>query len=89
MFADLGHFTMKSIQVQWPDFSFFSFAGEMFHWTGLCLIPCFVLQIAFTALVFPSLLAAYMGQAAFLMKNHTDLDAQYTFYRSIPSMRPF
>ncbi|CAK9876264.1 unnamed protein product [Sphagnum jensenii] len=54
MFADLGHFTMKSI------------------------------QIAFTALVFPSLLAAYMGQAAFLMKNHTDLDAQYTFYRSIP-----
>jgi hypothetical protein len=23
MFADLGHFTMKSIQVQWPDFSFF------------------------------------------------------------------
>jgi len=61
----------------------------MFHWTGLCLIPCFVLQIAFTALVFPSLLAAYMGQAAFLMKNHTDLDAQYTFYRSIPSMRPF
>jgi hypothetical protein len=24
MFADLGHFTMKSIQVQSPDFSFFS-----------------------------------------------------------------
>jgi len=54
MFADLGHFTVKSM------------------------------QIAFTFLVFPALLCAYIGQAAFLMKNQTEEDVGYTFYRSIP-----
>ncbi|KAE9613393.1 putative potassium transporter [Lupinus albus] len=39
MFADLGHFSVKAI------------------------------QIAFTFVVFPCLLLAYMGQAAYLMKN--------------------
>lgn len=55
MFADLGHFTVKSMQV------------------------------AFTFLVFPSLLCAYIGQASFLMKNQLDDDVAYTFYRSVPS----
>ncbi|KAL5063183.1 hypothetical protein RYX36_024920 [Vicia faba] len=52
MFADLGHFTVPSI------------------------------QIAFTFVVFPCLLLAYMGQAAFLMKN----PALYSsvFYKSVP-----
>lgn len=54
MFADLGHFTVKSMQV------------------------------AFTFLVFPSLLCAYIGQASFLMKNQLDDDVAYTFYRSVP-----
>ncbi|KAK7307213.1 hypothetical protein VNO77_40073 [Canavalia gladiata] len=52
MFADLGHFSVKAI------------------------------QIAFTCLVFPCLLLAYMGQAAYLIKN----PASYSniFYASVP-----
>ncbi|KAL7609229.1 hypothetical protein Lser_V15G11449 [Lactuca serriola] len=52
MFADLGHFTVPSI------------------------------QIAFSFVVFPCLLLAYMGQAAYLMK-HPDSAARI-FYDSIP-----
>ncbi|TVU09378.1 hypothetical protein EJB05_42849 [Eragrostis curvula] len=52
MFADLGHFSVKSIQV------------------------------AFTAVVFPCLLIAYMGQAAYLMKN--PLSVERIFYDSVP-----
>ncbi|XP_028557024.1 probable potassium transporter 13 [Dendrobium catenatum] len=40
------------------------------------------LRIAFSALVFPSLLLAYMGEAAFLSKHKED--SQLSFYRSIP-----
>ncbi|KAJ1289511.1 hypothetical protein BS78_02G170000 [Paspalum vaginatum] len=54
MFADLGHFSVKSIQV------------------------------AFTAVVFPCLLLAYMGQAAFLMKN--PLAVERVFYDSVPGV---
>ncbi|KAJ4758599.1 Potassium transporter [Rhynchospora pubera] len=54
MFADLGHFSVKSI------------------------------QIAFTFVVFPCLLLAYMGQAAYLMKN--PLSAERIFYDSVPSV---
>lgn len=54
MFADLGHFSVKSIQV------------------------------AFTAVVFPCLLIAYMGQAAFLMKN--PLVVERIFYDSVPGV---
>ncbi|XP_020264468.1 LOW QUALITY PROTEIN: potassium transporter 23-like [Asparagus officinalis] len=54
MFADLGHFTVKSI------------------------------QIAFTFVVFPCLLLAYLGQAAFLMKN-PDL-VERVFYDSVPDI---
>ncbi|KAJ7294197.1 hypothetical protein O6H91_Y539300 [Diphasiastrum complanatum] len=52
MFADLGHFSVRSI------------------------------QIAFTSLVYPSLLGAYIGQAAYLLKNPEHVDQ--TFYKSIP-----
>ncbi|CAA3030909.1 potassium transporter 12 isoform X1 [Olea europaea subsp. europaea] len=52
MFADLGHFSVPSI------------------------------QIAFTIVVFPCLLLAYMGQAAYLMK-HPD-SASNIFYESVP-----
>ncbi|KAK4429855.1 Potassium transporter 6 [Sesamum alatum] len=52
MFADLGHFSVPSI------------------------------QIAFTTVVFPCLLLAYMGQAAYLIKNpHA---ASSIFYDSVP-----
>eukprot|EP00249_Psilotum_nudum_P017841 c26519_g1_i2 orf=650-2047(+) len=39
-------------------------------------------QVAFTFLVFPCLLATYMGQAAYLMKHHNQVYA--AFYKSIP-----
>uniref|UniRef100_A0AAU7BP87 Potassium transporter n=1 Tax=Persea americana var. drymifolia TaxID=580376 RepID=A0AAU7BP87_PERAE len=54
MFADLGHFSVISI------------------------------QIAFTFVVFPCLLLAYMGQAAFLMK-HPD-KVERVFYDSVPGI---
>ncbi|KAK1311356.1 putative potassium transporter 12 [Acorus calamus] len=54
MFADLGHFSVQSI------------------------------QIAFTSVVFPCLLLAYMGQAAFLMKNPASVER--IFYDSVPGI---
>ncbi|KAG9448723.1 hypothetical protein H6P81_008688 [Aristolochia fimbriata] len=52
MFADLGHFSVRSI------------------------------QIAFTCIVFPCLLLAYLGQAAFLMKKPSSFER--VFYDSVP-----
>ncbi|KAK6160177.1 hypothetical protein DH2020_003558 [Rehmannia glutinosa] len=52
MFADLGHFSVPSI------------------------------QIAFTTVVFPCLLLAYMGQAAYLIKHPHSADK--IFYDSVP-----
>nr|GMD13376.1 putative potassium transporter 12 isoform X1 [Ipomoea batatas] len=52
MFADLGHFSVRSI------------------------------QIAFTGVVFPCLLLAYLGQAAYLMKHPNS--ASTVFYSSVP-----
>ncbi|KAK2354879.1 potassium transporter [Trifolium repens] len=40
------------------------------------------IQIAFTCVVFPCLLLAYMGQAAFLMKNPASYSS--VFYKSVP-----
>ena len=43
------------------------------------------LQIAFTAVVYPSLILAYMGQAAYLSKHHDVAhDYHFTFYLSVP-----
>ncbi|XP_074289097.1 putative potassium transporter 12 [Silene latifolia] len=52
MFADLGHFSVRSI------------------------------QIAFTSVVFPCLLLAYMGQGAYLIKYPTSADR--IFYSCVP-----
>ncbi|KAL8534976.1 hypothetical protein ACS0TY_010849 [Phlomoides rotata] len=52
MFADLGHFNVRAV------------------------------QISFSGLVFPSLLAAYAGQAAYLTKFQDHIG--HTFYDSIP-----
>lgn len=52
MFADLGHFNLRAI------------------------------QISFSSIVFPALLAAYSGQAAYLTKFKDDVSD--TFYKSIP-----
>ncbi|XP_023918359.2 putative potassium transporter 12 [Quercus suber] len=52
MFADLGHFSVRAI------------------------------QIAFTCVVFPCLLLAYMGQAAYVMKSPKSVGS--IFYASVP-----
>ncbi|MCL7040776.1 hypothetical protein MKW94_020674, partial [Papaver nudicaule] len=48
----------------------------------LAHFPVSAVQVAFTMLVFPCLLLAYTGQAAYIIKNQDHvIDA---FYRSIP-----
>ncbi|CAN1166409.1 Potassium transporter 11 [Linum perenne] len=68
---------------------FLSLGGIMLSITGtealfadLAHFPVAAIQLAFTVVVFPCLLLAYSGQAAYLMKNQEHVvDA---FYRSIP-----
>lgn len=44
-----------------------------------------LLQIAFTSVVYPSLIFAYMGQAAYLSKHHNIAqDYHFGFYESVP-----
>nr|QAU20959.1 K transporter protein [Fragaria vesca subsp. vesca] len=43
------------------------------------------IKLAFTCLVYPSLVLSYMGEAAFLSKHHEDI--QRSFYRSIPGKK--
>ncbi|GAB2298107.1 peroxysomal 3-ketoacyl-CoA thiolase A (THIL) [Dionaea muscipula] len=59
-----------------------SITGTEALFADLGHFPVLAIQIAFTAVVFPCLLLAYCGQAAYIVKN-TDhvVDA---FYRSIP-----
>ncbi|CAK7330535.1 unnamed protein product [Dovyalis caffra] len=40
------------------------------------------IKVAFTCLVYPCLILAYMGEAAFLSKHHEDI--QRSFYKAIP-----
>nr|XP_011460499.1 PREDICTED: potassium transporter 10-like isoform X2 [Fragaria vesca subsp. vesca] len=44
--------------------------------------PVLSIQIAFTVVVFPCLLLAYCGQAAYLMKNSNNV--AFAFYQSVP-----
>lgn len=45
------------------------------------------LQIAFTSFVYPSLILAYMGQAAYLSQHH-GMENQVGFYVSVPGKNP-
>ncbi|KAL0911404.1 hypothetical protein M5K25_019543 [Dendrobium thyrsiflorum] len=71
--------------------SWASLGGIMLSITGiealfadLCHFPVLAVQLAFTLLVFPCLLLAYSGQAAYIMQNPGHVaDA---FYRSIPDI---
>ncbi|XP_042498356.1 potassium transporter 11-like isoform X3 [Macadamia integrifolia] len=59
-----------------------SITGTEALFADLGHFPVLAVQIAFTVVVFPSLLLAYSGQAAYLMKHQDHVvDA---FYRSIP-----
>ncbi|XP_031271892.1 potassium transporter 1 isoform X2 [Pistacia vera] len=50
--------------------------ADLGHFTSLSI------KVAFTCLVYPSLILAYMGEAAFLSKHHEDI--QRSFYKAIP-----
>ncbi|CAN6269250.1 unnamed protein product [Urochloa humidicola] len=74
---------------RWNSDIWTSLGGVMLSVTGtealyadLCHFPVLAIQIAFTLIVFPCLLLAYTGQAAYIIshKQHV-VDA---FYRSIP-----
>ncbi|PIN00251.1 hypothetical protein CDL12_27249 [Handroanthus impetiginosus] len=59
-----------------------SITGTEALFADLAHFPVSAVQLAFTVVVFPCLLLAYSGQAAFLMENREHvIDA---FYRSIP-----
>lgn len=58
------------------------YSGTEALFADLAHFPVLAIQIAFTLIVFPALLLAYTGQAAYIMKNKGHVvDA---FYRSIP-----
>ncbi|KAL5577434.1 hypothetical protein UlMin_019133 [Ulmus minor] len=60
-----------------------SITGTEALFADLAHFPLLAVQIAFIVVVFPCLLLAYSGQAAYLMQNHEHVvDA---FYRSIPA----
>ncbi|CBI15926.3 unnamed protein product, partial [Vitis vinifera] len=50
--------------------------ADLGHFSALSI------KIAFTVLVYPSLILAYMGEAAYLSRHHEDL--QRSFYKAIP-----
>lgn len=87
MFADLGHFSVKSIQVHSAvgNLHLYRFSLTKASYYNLTT----PVQIAFTCVVFPCLLLAYMGQAAYLMQ-HPDA-ASRIFYNSVPGdiFRPY
>ncbi|CAN0874994.1 Potassium transporter 7 [Linum grandiflorum] len=75
MFADLCYFSVRSIQS--CSCSFVSFGSNPFN-SGQ-------LQLTFVLLVLPCLLLGYLGQAAYLMQNHTEVLAEQAFFSAVPS----
>ncbi|KAF9686000.1 hypothetical protein SADUNF_Sadunf03G0113000 [Salix dunnii] len=80
MFADLGHFSQLSIRVMYIDF----FTPSIHFPFDLLFLFYLQEQIAFTTIIYPSLILAYMGEAAYLSKHKEDL--QGSFYRAIPGL---
>lgn len=67
--------------MRWPNLFYNSIL------VALTIIVYIQLQIAFTFLVYPALILAYMGQAAYLSMHH-DASSQISFYVSVPGI-PF
>ena len=84
LFADLGHFSYRSIQVKTKKVKILE--TSIIH---LCLEMYWQRtvdsgQVAFTALVYPCLILTYIGQAAYLMGHMSDVSDP--FYSSLPRM---
>lgn len=76
---------IKCMTVFWTSYDFFLIiTGTEALFADLAHFPVSAIQLAFTIVVFPCLLLAYSGQAAYLMQNSDHvMDA---FYRSIPGL---
>lgn len=85
MFADLGHFSKKGIQViyfhQHYTATLRSSPCELFMlWSVELCVFCF--QIAFLSSIYPSLVLTYAGQTAYLINNVNDFSDG--FYKFVP-----
>ncbi|KAJ4836796.1 3-ketoacyl-CoA thiolase with broad chain length specificity [Turnera subulata] len=56
--------------------------ADLGHFSAASIKLESTVQVAFTFLVYPCLILAYMGEAAFLSKHHEDI--QRSFYKAIP-----
>nr|KYP50531.1 Potassium transporter 8 [Cajanus cajan] len=95
MYADLGHFSQLSIKnlmvtflliLKTVDFILLMHIICRIHGYN-ALVDDYLIgsQIAFTFLVYPSLILAYMGQAAYLSRHHSlESDYRIGFYVSVP-----
>ncbi|WOL17708.1 putative potassium transporter 11 [Canna indica] len=61
-----------------------SITGTEALFADLCHFPVLAVQIAFTLIVFPCLLLAYTGQAAYIVQHKEHASLSDVFYRSIP-----
>lgn len=64
-----------------------SITGTEALYADIAYFPLLAIQLAFTFFVFPCLLLAYCGQAAYLVNNKDHY--QDAFYASIPGLFPF
>lgn len=80
MFADLGHFNRRSIQVKNHSHC------VTYIYLCICMKCLFshpvYMQIAFLCTIYPSLVLTYAGQTAYLIRNPYDHDDG--FYKFIP-----
>ena len=81
LFADLGHFSRPSIQVNICIYHAISLVSIYFR--KLALSHFSSQQIAFFLTIYPSLVLTYAGQTAYLIKNPNDHDDG--FYKFIPT----
>ncbi|KAF2309186.1 hypothetical protein GH714_001114 [Hevea brasiliensis] len=59
--------------------------GSEAMFADLCYFSVRSIQLTFVFLVLPCLLLGYLGQAAYLMENHTGDVAEQAFFSSVPS----
>ncbi|CAN1813146.1 Potassium transporter 7 [Linum perenne] len=59
--------------------------GSEAMFADLCYFSVRSIQLTFVLLVLPCLMLGYLGQAAYLMQNHTEVLAEQAFFTSVPS----
>jgi KUP system potassium uptake protein len=61
------------------------YSGGVAKFNQINIILQLIIQIAFTSIVYPALILAYMGQAAYLSRHHQIHSTyQIGFYVSVP-----